>query len=184
MCSCGCSLLPNVFGAYIYIPRFYMKTSGFQAHPTFSKVFVGQGIYVYITNQEKRYQPTNRWLISSQDQGHSWVFLKIRICFNWMIFHKSFLCPGSQRPFKQRCFLLDKITQMLRIYGIFTYMKGEKWLHSRRGNGLVNIPFPWNIWVMVVRLFQPLKNGGLTSRVWLQPGKNLKKNVVWMTNSQ
>ena len=25
-----------------------MKTSGFQAHPTFLKVFVGQGIYIYI----------------------------------------------------------------------------------------------------------------------------------------
>ncbi len=25
-----------------------MKTSGFQAHPTFLKVFVGQGIYIYM----------------------------------------------------------------------------------------------------------------------------------------
>ena len=28
-------------------PGFYMKTSGFQAHPTFLKVFVGQGNYMY-----------------------------------------------------------------------------------------------------------------------------------------
>ena len=31
-------------------------------------------------------------------------------------------------------------SQMRRMYGLFTYMKGEKWPHSR-GNGLVNIPY-------------------------------------------
>ena len=29
-------------------PGFYMKTSGFQAHPTFLTVLVGEGIYYHI----------------------------------------------------------------------------------------------------------------------------------------
>ncbi len=31
--------------------------------------------------------------------------------------------------------------------GLFTYMNGEKWPHSK-GNGLLNIPIPWGIWTL------------------------------------
>ena len=37
---------------------------------------------------------------------------------------------------------------MLHGTGIFTYMNGEKWLHST-GNGLVNIPVPWSMWDII-----------------------------------
>ena len=48
------------------------------------------------------------------------------------------------------------------MYGLFTYMKGEKWLHSR-GNGLVNIPVPWSIWVLYNQQFRPNSSWG----VWM-----------------
>ncbi len=91
-----------------------------------------------------------------------WVFLKVNIpvpfgAFGFVIlylensrcdvnFHQ--LEPAENQPSSffsknQGYFPMFPIGSM---YGLFTYMKGETWPHSR-GNGLVNIPIPWSIWV-------------------------------------
>ena len=39
------------------------------------------------------------------------------------------------------------VSQMRRMYGLFTYMKGETWQNNQASH-LVNIPIPWSIWVL------------------------------------
>ena len=88
-------------------------------------------IYIYL--------PIHEWLkfMGFLEGKYSSPIRSIWICY---------FVPGKQPSIlflKKGYFPMFPIGSM---YGLFTYMKGEKWPHSR-GNGLVNIPIPWSIWV-------------------------------------
>ena len=63
------------------------------------------------------------------------------------LFPDNFGSPNNSRLGMRPKLWLWTIAQMRRMYGIFTYIFGEKWLDEQGGNGLVNIPVPWSIWL-------------------------------------